>query len=237
MTKAAKGIFIAIGIVFMIALLVVAIFIGVLVWGLTHMTFPGHSAIEYENLQAVMEDDVIYISDKFLSDNNMELRSLKEWQYGPTLGNVRLDYKDKKMIDENTDLTGRIENITSYTYDTYVINEYDEDGKPLYMPISVNVKGIAGKKKYNLEFDKVTSDGYKYSVDELQESNGKMSKTCIVSHEKKISLTKTKHYWLEISVSISQSEAELYGYSKQDVESEFDRVIASALANITEYSK
>lgn len=235
MTRNGKRVLIGISIAIVILLLIAAIFIGIIVWGLGHITFSGHSVIEYENLRAVMQDDVIYISDDFLNENNLQLRSIYSGKYGPRLGNVRLDYSDKKLVDSNTDFTGRVENMDSYTYELLVDNEYDDNDIPASIPLTVEVKGSVGKRD-DLTFDKTANGGYEYTILNMQETEENLSKKCVVKFEEKISVFKKKYCSLEVSVSLSKNLSSLYGYSQEEIEKEFDKIISSAINNLTKYN-
>lgn len=122
----------------------------------------GARAIEYANLQTVMQDDVVYLSEGFFKDNGYELQDVysgtefngKQPLAGESkrLGNVKLNFDLNKVCASQT-FDKRIENIESYEY--ALIDTSNSS-------INIRVQCIVGKDKKS-KYDKKYGD-YEYLV-------------------------------------------------------------------------
>ena len=134
MTKAKKAILIT-----FIVLLALAVLILGIIWGILNSGYnPVQRFISLDKLSTVMGDDIVYLSDDFLTVNNLERVGF--------LGNA--DYADSVMIiyngfKVNPDLSARVENIDECSY--YLSSKADSEG----IPVNIDVYFSTKKDKKN----------------------------------------------------------------------------------------
>lgn len=161
---------------------VVLILIAIFIIALAIMTYVlfcvelgnpyGDIVIKYDKLKTVMADDVFYLSQDFLIDNNLEIEPIYSngyydsnfdkniYIYGEiNLGDVVLEYDRNKigsnvfMKEElkNVNFDTRVKNIDLYRYE--LICDVEDE-----IPIRVSVVGAPGvnkKHKYDQSFGDV----------------------------------------------------------------------------------
>ncbi len=225
--KALKGI----GITLLVLLILAAIIFGIIIAILNGGYNPDGAAIEYSYLRIVMQDDVVYLADEFMSENNLSFKVLPpENPYHNIDNAVYLNINRRKVHDY--DFTKRVENLDGYSYS--LVNNSEDS-----MPIAVSVRGIAGKDdNIKTKCNKKTVDGYKYGMSyggELIRNSSVIYKEVVVRTNGSKSLISKKNCILEVSVSIRLEDAQYY--NDEEIIARFDEVLNSALAHIERYGE
>ena len=224
MTRTKKT-FKVIGIILLALVILAGIITGIIFWCLGKSYVPGSMYINYSNLRRVMQDDVVYLSDEFLLENDLTILQLGESSdENVVLGFNNLNGKVK------TDFTQRVEGIDEYTY--WLKSNDNTD-----MPISVCVNGIAGKNdNIKTKCKQKTVAGYNYGMEyngEVYYRENALSKGFVVRTIGKKSLINKKNCMLYIYVSVNLEDAK--NYTDDEIIVRIDKVINSALNNIERY--
>ena len=206
----------------------------------------GDMVIEYDKLKTVMADDVFYLSQDFLIDNNLEIEPIytngyydsnsDNYIYGDKyLGDVVLEYDRNKigsnvfMKEElkNVDFNTRVKNIDLYRYEL-ICDVADE------IPIRVSVVGAPGvnkKHKYDQSFgdvqyailDKDLTTYYK-GIGKSYEIKAQVGKSGLIK----------KYARLKITVSVDAEYVK--EYTSGQIEERVDSLLNSSL-NYVEFFK
>ena len=231
MTKGKKALT-GIAITLLVLLVLAAIIFGIIAYGFSQWFAPDVCSISYEYLKTVMADDVVYLSDEFMEENNLAIK--EHIPDDPNLlpiygvdGPVTL-FMNKRKVRGVNDYTKRVENIDNYSY-----SMISKDN----MPITVSVRGVAGKDdNIRTKCDKKTADGYKYGMSyggELINTASSIYKEVVVRTNANKSLINKKKCILSVSVSIAKTDAQ--NYTEEEIISKFDEILNSALSHIERY--
>ncbi|MDE6605061.1 MAG: hypothetical protein K2K85_03445 [Clostridia bacterium] len=191
--------------------------------------------IRYDNLQKTTTDTMLYLSDDFLYENDLDIapvyayiyHSQTNGFYNEYLGDVVLEYDTNKI---STGFNRNIIKTDLYRYDL-VSNSDNED-----IPITVNVVGAVGannKHKYNKE----VGNGDKYAVLDSELAtyfNGIGKSYEIKGQVGKVGLIK-KYSRLKITVTVDAQN--INDYTKEQIEERVDAVLASALEYVQRYGE
>lgn len=232
MTKGKKALT-GIAITLLVLLVLAAIIFGIIAYCFGQWFVPESREICYEDLKTVMADDVVYLADEFMEENNLILKTCDEAQhYDPNLfplHTVTL-YMNRRNVQGVNDYTKRIENIDEYSYS--MISKAN-------MPITVSVRGVAGKNdNIKTKCDKKTDDGYKYGMSyggELINTTSSIYKEAVVRTNASKSLVNKKNCILTVSVSIATTDAQ--NYTEEEIIAKFDKILNSALTHIERYGE
>ncbi|MBD5086526.1 MAG: hypothetical protein HDT32_04110 [Clostridiales bacterium] len=172
MSRAKKAVLIT-----FIVLLVLAVLILCIIWGILNSGYrPVQRQIPLDKLSTVMEDDIVYLSDDFLTVNNLQ-RAGFLWK-DDDVNNVMIEYNGYK-VNPNLSLPMRVKNIDSCVY----FLSSKDDGEEIPMNISVH---FYTSKDKNIKYDK-EYNGYKYCVsvynkkyDYIIKTTPRKGATCIV---------------------------------------------------------
>ncbi len=208
----------------------------------------GDIVIKYDKLKTVMADDVFYLSQDFLKDNNLEIEPIYSngyydsnfdkniYIYGEiNLGDVVLEYDRNKigsnvfMKEElkNVNFDTRVKNIDLYRYEL-ICDVADE------IPIRVSVVGAPGvnkKHKYDQSFgdvqyailDKDLTTYYK-GIGKSYEIKAQVGKSGLIK----------KYARLKITVTVDAEYVK--EYSSEQIEERVDSLLNSSL-NYIEFFK
>lgn len=208
----------------------------------------GDIVIKYDKLKTVMADDIFYLSQDFLKDNNLEIEPIYSngyydsnfdkniYIYGEiNLGDVVLEYDRNKigsnvfMKEElkNVNFDTRVKNIDLYRYEL-ICDVADE------IPIRVSVVGAPGvnkKHKYDQSFgdvqyailDKDLTTYYK-GIGKSYEIKAQVGKSGLIK----------KYARLKITVTVDAEYVK--EYSSEQIEERVDSLLNSSL-NYIEFFK
>ena len=210
MSRAKKAVLIT-----FIVLLVLAVLILGIIWGILNSGYyPEHTPIPLDKLSTVMEDDIVFLSDEFLTSNNLERVGF--------LGNA--DYADyvwmhynRYKVDYNPNFSARVENIDSCSY--YLSSKEDSDGIPVTVEVYFSTKKDKNHK-YKQEYN-----GYKYCTD--IESDGKL-----VYY---IKTTPRKRATCIVSLRIEIKKEVASKYTEEQKNARIEQIFKSAVDNIVYY--
>lgn len=233
----------------LIAILIIALAIMTYVLFCVELGNPyGDIVIKYDKLKTVMADDVFYLSQDFLIDNNLEIEPIYSngyydsnfdkniYIYGEiNLGDVVLEYDRNKigsnvfMKEElkNVNFDTRVKNIDLYRYEL-ICDVADE------IPIRVSVVGAPGvnkKHKYDQSFgdvqyailDKDLTTYYK-GIGKSYEIKAQVGKSGLIK----------KYARLKITVSVDAEYVK--EYTSEQIEERVDSLLNSSL-NYIEFFK
>ncbi|MDE7349424.1 MAG: hypothetical protein K2N53_07155 [Clostridia bacterium] len=220
MTKSRK-VLRGLGIFLLVAVILAGITLGIIIAILNSGQNPERDEVYYENLKTIMQDDVVYLSDEFMTENNLTLE----------LGSVAYLFYNKKKV-HNPDFTQRVEGIDEYYYG---LKSKDNDE----MPVSVGVRGVVGEPmNVDVKYNKTTSVGLKYGFMENGEiylKNGCLSKTIVIKAYGRNALINKNSCTLIVSVSMTAQEAQ--NHTDDELITKFDDVLTSALKYIQRYGE
>lgn len=233
----------------LIAIFIIALAIMTYVLFCVELGNPfGDIVIKYDKLKTVMADDVFYLSQDFLKDNNLEIEPIYSngyydsnfdkniYIYGEiNLGDVVLEYDRNKigstvfMKEElkNVNFDTRVKNIDLYRYE--LICDVEDE-----MPIRVSVVGAPGvnkKHKYDQSFgdvqyailDKDLTTYYK-GIGKSYEIKAQVGKSGLIK----------KYARLKITVTV---DAEYVNdYTPEQIEERVDNLLNASL-NYVEFFK
>ncbi len=233
----------------LIAIFIIALAIMTYVLFCVELGNPyGDIVIKYDKLKTVMADDVFYLSQDFLKDNNLEIEPIYSngyydsnfdkniYIYGEiNLGDVVLEYDRNKigsnvfMKEElkNVDFNTRVKNIDLYRYE--LICDVEDE-----IPIRVSVVGAPGvnkKHKYDQSFgdvqyailDKDLTTYYK-GIGKSYEIKAQVGKSGLIK----------KYARLKITVSVDAEYVK--EYTSGQIEERVDSLLNSSL-NYVEFFK
>lgn len=209
MTKAKKAILIT-----FIVLLALAVLILGIIWGILNSGYlTVQRFISLDKLSTVMGDDIVYLSDDFLTVNNLERVGF--------LGNA--DYADSVMISYNgfkvnPDLSARVENIDECSY--YLSSKADSEGIPVNIDVYFSTK--KDKKKYDQEYK-----GYKYCTGTVLDDD-------TVYY---IKTTPRKRATCIMILRITVKEDVADNYTEEQKKERIEQIFKSAVDNIQTYSE
>ena len=198
--------------------------------------------ISYKALKTVMENDVLYLSDDFIEDNNLKIDPLysrlypKENGQNPKrfyVGDVVLEYDCNKtkigMNNSSVDFGKRVEKIDLYRYELI-----SDDASSI--PVRVSVVGAVGTTK-KVKYDKEVGNGDKYAA--LDKELTTYFKGIGKSYEVKGQVGKSglikKYSRLKITVIVDAQNVNKY--TKEQVEERVDELLNSALKYIARYGE
>ncbi|MDE7071101.1 MAG: hypothetical protein K2O86_03910 [Clostridia bacterium] len=233
----------------LIAILIIALAIMTYVLFCVELGNPyGDIVIKYNKLKTVMADDVFYLSQDFLIDNNLEIEPIYSngyydsnfdkniYIYGEiNLGDVVLEYDRNKigsnvfMKEElkNVDFNTRVKNIDLYRYELLC----DVDGE---IPVRVSVVGAPGVNKKH-KYDQSLGD-VQYAI--LDKDLTTYYKGIGKSYEIKAQVGKSglikKYARLKITVSVDAEYVK--EYTSEQIEERVDSLLNSSL-NYVEFFK
>lgn len=220
MTKG-KKVLTGIGMFLLVVVILAGITLGIIIAILNSGQNPERDEVYYGNLKTIMQDDVVYLSDEFMTENNLTLE----------LGSVAYLFYNKNKV-HNPDFTQRVEGIDEYYYGC---KSKDNDE----MPISVGVRGVVGEPaNVDVKYNKKTSDGLKYGFTENGEiyyKNGYLSKTIVIKTYGRNALINKNSCTLIVSVSMTAQEAQ--NHTDDELITKLDDVLTSALKYIQRYGE
>ncbi len=233
----------------LIAIFIIALAIMTYVLFCVELGNPfGDIVIKYDKLKTVMADDVFYLSQDFLKDNNLEIEPIYSngyydsnfdkniYIYGEiNLGDVVLEYDRNKigsnvfMKEElkNVNFDTRVKNIDLYRYE--LICDVEDE-----IPIRVSVVGAPGvnkKHKYDQSFgdvqyailDKDLTTYYK-GIGKSYEIKEQVGKSGLIK----------KYARLKITVTVDAEYVK--EYTSEQIEERVDSLLNSSL-NYVEFFK
>ena len=209
MSKAKKAILITV-----IVLLLLAVLILGIIWGILNSGYlPGNTSISLDKLSTVMADDIVYLSDDFLTSNNLERVGF--------LGNV--DYVNDVMINYNVykvdntpNFSARVENLDGCSY--YLSSKEYSDGIPVNVDVYFSTKKDKNHK-YNQEYN-----GYKYCADIVGDKYTYFVKT-----------TPRKGATCIMTLRIFTKEDVADKYTEEEKSARAEQIFKSAVDNIVYY--
>lgn len=173
---------------------------------------PGEQNIAYDSLQVVMGDDVVYLSDDFISDYDFEKQS-----YPREGEEVWLLYNKRKVVID-ADFSQRVENVESYYYKLK-----SKDSAQISAAVSVH----ASVKKYkDYKYDR-SYGGYAYAAEEdfanraatyIIKTTPKKRATCI----------------LTVEISLDRDDTAL---TQEKTQERIEQIFKSAVENIVTYGQ
>ncbi|MDE6189191.1 MAG: hypothetical protein K2G37_02755 [Clostridia bacterium] len=218
MTKA-KKIAVKAVVITVSVLVILAVIILSIIWAILNSgNYPAEAFTDHEYLQTVMADDVVYLSDDFVTGNSLE------WlprEFGPTSisTDVELEYNRRKY-DVPIYVTKRAEVVYCYRYSLRSSTDYDG------IPVIVHVMAKVGKdsggnmRKYINEYG-----GYKYRY-YIDASDAERSVYDIKTTPKKF-----KTCILTISIKIQNDSS----YTDEQIQARSEEIFKSAVDNIVKY--
>ena len=210
MSKAKKAILITV-----IVLLLLAVLILGIIWGILNSGYlPGNTSISLDKLSTVMADDIVYLSDDFLTSNNLERVGF--------LGNV--DYVNDVMIHYNVykvdnipNFSARVENLDGCSY--YLSSKEDSEDIPINVDVYFSTKKDKNHK-YKQEYN-----GYKYCIDIVLDNK--------LSYYIKTTPRKGATCIVYLSIEIKKDVAD--NYTEEEKSARAEQIFKSAVDNIVYY--
>ncbi|MDE5655415.1 MAG: hypothetical protein K2I46_07440, partial [Clostridia bacterium] len=209
----------------------------------------GDMVIKYDKLKTVMADDVFYLSQDFLIDNNLEIVPIyskghygedfdkNSYIYGEiNLGDVILEYDTNKIRSDvftkkelknvNFDIDTRLKNIDLYRYELIC----DEEGEIPGLVRGVGAPCVNKKHKYdqsigNVQYailDKELTTYYK-GIGKSYEIKGQVGKVGLIK----------KYARLKITVTVDAEYVK--DYTSEQIEERIDNLLNSSLNYIEFY--
>lgn len=188
--------------------------------------------IKYNNLQTTTTDSMLYLSEDFIDDNNLEIAPIYSSKpYSAIdfndkyLGDVVLEYNTHKIS------TGFNQNVIKTDLYRYELISSSDNGN---IPIRVNVVGAVGTNKKH-KYDKEVGNGDKYAVldTELTKYFTGIGKSYEIKGQVgKVGLIK-KYSRLKITVTVDAQNVN--NYTQEQIEERVDAVLASALKYVQRY--
>ena len=188
--------------------------------------------IKYNNLQTTTTDSMLYLSEDFIDDNNLEIAPIYS-----SKPNSAIDFNDKYLgdvvLEYNTHKisTGFNQNVIKTDLYRYELISSSDNGD---IPIRVNVVGAVGTNKKH-KYDKEVGNGDKYAVldTELTKYFTGIGKSYEIKGQVgKVGLIK-KYSRLKITVTVDAQNVN--DYTQEQIEERVDAVLASALKYVQRY--
>ena len=223
MTRAKKAAVITVSVVLALAL-IVGLILGLILWGIANSYIPGMSCTGHEYLQTIMADDVVYVSDEFVTINALEWQTFTVSEYSTLEGqrcydcDVSLDY-NSHVYDVPSRPTERVKGIDSYSYKLKSSEDYDG------IPVTVGVSARTGNDRANVK--KYTNEygGYKYR------HYVSLNNSQISIYNIKTSPRAFKSCILTINIQIENDGS----YTDEQVKAREEEIFKSAVDNIIKY--
>ncbi|MDE6189192.1 MAG: hypothetical protein K2G37_02760 [Clostridia bacterium] len=226
MTKAKKAVVITVSVILALAL-IAGLILGLILWGIANAYIPEEVSTNHEYLQTVMADDVVYLSDDFVTGNSLEWQPLELVTPPQDLQpsgivtppqDVWLVYNSHKY-DVPSYATERAKGVESYSYRLKSSEDYD--GIPVIVGVTASVKNDRNnRKKYINEYG-----GYKYRY-YVDASDAERSVYNIKTTPKKF-----KTCILTISIKIQNDSS----YTDEQIKAREEEIFKSAVDNIVKY--
>lgn len=218
MTKTKKTLLAVFIGLFLVIMLIVQILLTLLYGG---EYLPITMYTNYSDLQDVLGNKIVYISEEFCDENNLLPKGIYSGIFmgeptGEIVGEVAIHYNKKLEMDGN-DYKTVADNLGSCTYS---FCSKEDDGK---IPVEINVFVIPGKPK-NAEYD-LEYGGYKYSKTQ--------SSVNVISYRVLAYPTKRSKCNLDLEISIGQEGRDIY--TQEQKSERMEELFKSAVDNIVLY--
>ena len=212
MSKAKKAILIT-----FIVLLVLAVLILGIIWCiLIRAEDPTETNITYDMLSTVMEDDIVYLSDEFLTVNNLERRILRK-----EIGKEEVwIYYDRNKLGYLSDISSRVENLSGCLY---ILNSKANSEE---IPVNIDVGFSTSKDKSKYHKYKQEYNGYKYCT-----SNVGDEYTYFVKTTPRKGATCTMTLTIRIKPDVASK------YTEEQKNARIEQIFKSAVDNIVYYDE
>ena len=166
MTKTQKTVLKAILITTLILILIAALIFGIIMWLFSEATVPREMYIYYNEMQTVMQDNIVYISEEFCENNQLSVVGIRQGlvmgePFGEIIGEAQICYNDNPAKKDfgYSDIAKNLRYL-SYSFSS------KEDSNLIPVEISVNVY-TKEKKDINYEYE---YEGFEYSKNEISVS-------------------------------------------------------------------
>ena len=217
MSKTKKAILITILTIVMLTVLIFEI----ILLCLGNATLPRREIIYYDELQALLKDNIVYISDKFIQENNLDIVAIYSgWYNGEPVGDIigevsigyngipQMDWSDHALVAKN--LGG-----VSYSFRS----KQEDDKIPIEMEVNIFIRN-SKDAEYAYEYG-----AFKYAILNSSVNNKEYSI--------KAKPRKRGRCQLKLNIAIKEDVADKY--SEEEKNARIEQIFKSAIDNIVLY--
>ncbi len=207
--------------IFIISFILIILSLQITVLCIYSAHIPRTTYTNYSDLQNVLGNKIVYISEEFCDENNLSPKSIYSGiilgkPVGEIVGEVEINYNAKVGMDES-DYKNIADNLGSCIYS---FCSKEDDGK---IPVEIKVFITLGKSKnaeYSLEYG-----GYEYSKSQMSIN--------VISYNVLAYPNKRSKCNMNLEISIKQEVQDIYTQEQKNVRME--KLFKSAVENIVLY--
>ncbi|MDE6869753.1 MAG: hypothetical protein K2J75_03405 [Clostridia bacterium] len=193
------------------------------------------TVIKYDNLQQTTTDTMLYLSDEFLYENDLDIAPVYAYNYHSQANGFYNEYLGDVVLEYDTNKISTGFNKKVIKTDLYRYELVGQDSEGL-IPITVNVVGAVGSSNKH-KYDKEVGNGDKYAVldNELTVYFTGIGKSYEIKGQVGKSGLIKKYSRLKITVTVDAQN--INDYTKEQIEERVDTVLNSALKYVQRYGE